>query len=308
MSRAAAAPAALSPNSPRAWLMAARPATLPAAIAPVAVGTACAFEAGGFRPGSAVAAAVGALLLQVAANFANDVFDFEKGADREDRLGPPRAVQSGLLSPASMRRGLVATLAAALAIGVYLAAVAGWPVVLLGLASMAAAVAYTGGPFPLGYHGLGDVMVMLFFGFVAVCGTAFVQVGGLPSLAVAASVPVGALATAILVVNNLRDRAGDAVAGKRTLAVRLGATGARVEYAVLLAAAYAVPVAMAISRGELVLAAPLVTAPWAARLAAEVWRRDGRALNPCLPATARLLLGHSLIWAAAIAIARGAAS
>lgn len=303
MSRAAAAPARMLPlpNSPRAWLLAARPTTLPAAIAPVAVGTACAVAAGGFRAGPALAAALGALLLQIAANFANDVFDYEKGADREDRLGPPRAVQSGLLSPSAMRRGLIVTLAAALAIGVYLVSEGGWPIVILGLTAMAAAVAYTGGPFPLGYHGLGDLMVMLFFGFAAVCGTAFVQLAWLPSLAVAASIPVGALATAILVVNNLRDRAGDAVAGKRTLAVRLGATGARVEYAVLLAAAYLVPVVLAVSAGNVLLAAPLVTAPWAARIAAEVWRRDGGALNPCLPATARLLLGHSLVWAAAIA-------
>ena len=285
--------------------MAARPATLPAAIAPVAVGTACALAAGGFRPGPAAAAALGALLLQIAANFANDVFDFEKGADREDRLGPPRAVQSGLLSPAAMRRGLVAVLAAALAVGVYLAAVAGWPVVALGLAAIAAAVAYTGGPFPLGYHGLGDVLVLLFFGFVAVCGTAFVQLGGLPALAVAAAVPVGALATAILVVNNLRDRAGDALAGKRTLAVRLGARGARLEYAALVAVAHAVPAALALWRREPLLAAPIVTAPWAVRLVSSVWRRDGAALNPCLPATARLLLVHSLVWAIAIAVAGG---
>ncbi len=290
-----------APDSPRAWLLAARPATLPAAVAPVAVGTACAVAAGGFRAGPAVAAAVGALLLQISANFANDVFDFEKGADREDRLGPPRAVQSGLLSPAAMRRGLVAVLAAALAIGVYLAAVAGWPVVAIGIASIAGAVAYTGGPFPLGYHGLGDLMVLLFFGFVAVCGTAFVQLGGVPALAVAAAVPVGALATAILVVNNLRDRAGDAIAGKRTLAVRLGASGARVEYAALLAVAYAVPIALAVQRGQWLLAAPVVTAPWAVRLASSIWRRDGLALNPCLPATARLLLLHSVVWAAAIA-------
>jgi 1,4-dihydroxy-2-naphthoate polyprenyltransferase len=291
--------------SPAAWLLAARPATLPAAVAPVAVGTACAVAAGGFRAGPAAAAAAGALLLQIAANFANDVFDFEKGADRDDRLGPPRAVQSGLLSPSAMRRGLIAVLAASLAIGCYLAAVAGWPVVAIGLVAIAAAVAYTGGPYPLGYHGLGDAMVMLFFGFVAVGGTAFVQLGSLPALAVAAAVPVGALATAILVVNNLRDRAGDAVAGKRTLAVRLGARGARVEYAALLAAAYAVPVALAAWRGELLLAAPIVTAPWAVRLAASVGRRDGAALNPCLPATARLLLVHSLVWSVAIAVAGG---
>ncbi|HKE18783.1 MAG TPA: 1,4-dihydroxy-2-naphthoate polyprenyltransferase [Kofleriaceae bacterium] len=295
------APSLPAPSSPRAWLLAARPQTLPAAIAPVAVGTACAYAAGGLRAGPAAAAALGALLLQIAANFANDVFDFEKGADREGRLGPTRAVQAGLLSPSQMRRGLVVALAAALAVGVYLAAVAGWPVVALGLTAIAAAVAYTGGPFPLGYHGLGDLLVLVFFGFVAVCGTAFVQLGGLPGLAIAAAVPVGALATAILVVNNLRDRAGDAAAGKRTLAVRLGARGARLEYAGLLAAAYAAPIALAIARGAPLLAAPLVTLPWGVRLGRAIWRRDGAALNPCLPATARLLLAHSLMWAAVIA-------
>lgn len=295
-----------APGSSRAWLLAARPATLPAALAPVAVGAACAHAAGGFRLGPALAAAAGALLLQIAANFANDVFDFEKGADREGRLGPPRAVQSGLLSPAAMRRGLVATLIGAFVIGVYLAAVAGWPVVAIGLAAIAAAVAYTGGPYPLGYHGLGDLLVLVFFGFVAVGGTTFVQVGALPAMAVVAAIPVGALATAILVVNNLRDRAGDAVAGKRTLAVRLGARGARLEYAALLAVAYLVAIASAAWTGALLLAAPLVTSPWAARLTAEVWRRDGAALNACLPATARLLLSYSLVWAAAIAFTRGA--
>jgi 1,4-dihydroxy-2-naphthoate polyprenyltransferase len=287
--------------------MAARPATLPAAIAPVAVGCACAHAAGGFRAGPAAAAAVGALLLQIAANFANDVFDFEKGADREGRLGPPRAVLSGLLSPRDMRVGLGVVLASALAIGIYLAATAGWPIVALGLTAIVAAVAYTGGPYPLGYHGLGDLLVFVFFGLAAVCGTAFVQLGTLPGLAVAASLPIGALATAILVVNNLRDRAGDAVAGKRTLAVRFGAQGARLEYAALIAVAYATPIAIAVLRLEPLLAAPLLTVPWGARLVAAVAERDGAALNPCLPATARLLLGYSVIWAIAIAFAGGAA-
>jgi 1,4-dihydroxy-2-naphthoate octaprenyltransferase len=297
------APALPAAGSARAWLLAARPATLPAAIAPVAVGVACASAAGGLRAVPAIAAAVGALLLQVAANFANDVFDYEKGADREDRIGPPRAVQSGLLSPRAMRIGLVAVLVAALAIGVYLTAVAGWPIVAIGVASIACAVAYTGGPYPLGYHGLGDVMVMLFFGFVAVCGTVFVQLGAVPPLAVAASVPVGALATAILVVNNLRDRAGDAIAGKRTLAVRLGARAARLEYAVLVLTSYAVPIAAAVLVRDLALLAPVVTAPWGMKLIGEIGRRDGGMLNPCLPATAKLLLVHSILWAIGIAIA-----
>ena len=285
----------------RPWVVAMRPATLPAAVAPVAVGTAVAYAAGGLQWGPAVAAAVGALLLQIASNFANDVFDHEKGADGPGRLGPKRAVASGLISAGAMKRGLVVVLGAALGVGVYLAAVGGWPVVVLGLVAMAAAVAYTGGPFPLGYHGLGDVLVMAFFGFAAVCGTAYVQLGDVPPLAGWAALPVGALATAILVVNNLRDREGDAIAGKRTLAVRLGARGARLEDAVLAAVAAAVPVTAALRAGSPLLLLPLLTAPIGVALVRRVWRTDGAALNSCLPATAKLLLAYSLLWAAGIA-------
>jgi 1,4-dihydroxy-2-naphthoate octaprenyltransferase len=288
--------------STRAWILAARPQTLPAAIAPVVVGTAVAHAAGGARPGPALAATAGALLLQIASNLANDVFDHEKGADGPDRLGPPRAVASGLLRPRAVRCALFLVLGAAMAVGVYLTLIAGWKVVALGLLAMACAVAYTGGPVPLGYHGLGDALVLLFFGFAAVCGTAFVQLGRVPGEALWAAIPVGALATAILVVNNLRDRNGDAACGKRTLAVRLGARGARLEYALLVAIAYAVPAAAAVSRGELLLALPLLTVPWGAGLARAVWRRDGRALNRYLPATARLLLVTSLLWAVGIAL------
>ena len=288
--------------STRAWILAARPQTLPAAIAPVVVGTAVAHAAGGARPGPALAATAGALLLQIASNLANDVFDHEKGADGPDRLGPPRAVASGLLRPRAVRCALFLVLGAAMAVGVYLTLIAGWKVVALGLLAMACAVAYTGGPVPLGYHGLGDALVLLFFGFAAVCGTAFVQLGRVPAEALWAAIPVGALATAILVVNNLRDRNGDAACGKRTLAVRLGARGARLEYALLVAIAYAVPAAAAVSRGELLLALPLLTVPWGAGLARAVWRRDGRALNRYLPATAQLLLVTSLLWAVGIAL------
>jgi 1,4-dihydroxy-2-naphthoate octaprenyltransferase len=187
-------------------------------------------------------------------------------------------------------------------LGIYLFAVGGWPIVLLGLAAMAAAVAYTGGPFPLGYHGLGDLLVLGFFGFAAVCGTTFVQVGEVTALSLGAALPVGALATAILVVNNLRDRAGDAAAGKRTLAVRLGARGARGEYAVLVAGPLAIAAAWAAAARAPFLTLPLLTLPWAARLIRAISVRDGAALNPCLPATARLLLAYSLLWALGIAL------
>ena len=285
------------------WIKTSRPATLTAAAAPVAVGTACAHAAGGVAAGPALAALLGAMWLQIGANFANAVFDAEKGADGPGRLGPTRAVAAGLLSAGAVRRAMILAFAAATACGVYLTWVAGWSIVAIGVASVVAAVAYTGGPYPLGYHGLGDVFVMAFFGFVAVCGTAFVQLGHVPALAVWLAVPVGSLATAILVVNNLRDRKGDAVVGKRTLAVRLGRGGAIAEYAVLILASYAVPLGLAVAHGAPWLALPCATAPWAFELARRVARVDGAALNPLLGATARLLLAHSVLAALGVVMA-----
>ncbi|HVV83555.1 MAG TPA: 1,4-dihydroxy-2-naphthoate polyprenyltransferase, partial [Kofleriaceae bacterium] len=255
-----------APPRALAWLAAARPRTLPAAVAPVAVGTACALAAGGVAWGPALAALAGALCIQLGTNFANDVFDAEKGADRADRVGPPRAVAAGWISARAMRVAMVLAFAAATAAGAYLTAVAGWPVVAIGAASIAAGVLYTGGPWPLGYHGLGDVFVLAFFGVVAVAGTAYVQLGRVPALAWWLAVPVGAVATAILVVNNLRDREQDARAGKRTLAVRFGRRFALGEYAALLAVAHAVPLGLA-AAGRPWLALGAVTAPRAWRLA-----------------------------------------
>src|SRR5262249_27653657 len=163
-----------------------------------------AHAAGGVAWGPAAAALLGALLIQIGTNFANDVFDAEKGADTPDRKGPVRAVAAGLISPGAMRAAMIGAFAAAVAVGCYLVARGGWRIVAIGVASVAAGVAYTGGPWPLGYHGLGDVFVMAFFGQVAVCGTAYVQVGHVPALAMWLSIPVGAVATAVLVVNNLR--------------------------------------------------------------------------------------------------------
>jgi 1,4-dihydroxy-2-naphthoate octaprenyltransferase len=255
------------------------------------------------RVGPALAALVGAMLLQIGSNLANDVFDFEKGADTAERLGPVRAAQAGLLTPRALRAGMIVVFLLALAIGVYLTAVAGWVIVVIGLASIASAVAYTGGPYPLGYHGLGDVFVMAFFGFVAVTGTAFVQAGYVPGVAWAAAVPVGAIATAILVVNNVRDRETDVKAGKRTLPVRFGRTAGIAEYVTLLGAAYAVPALLAATRmlSPTVLL-PLLTLPLAVRLARRVASDTGRALNASLVGTAKLLLLHAVLFAAGIAL------
>jgi 1,4-dihydroxy-2-naphthoate octaprenyltransferase len=295
----------IRPGSPRAWLAAIRPPTLLAAVAPVAVGSAVAHVEGGVHLGALLASLVGAALIQIASNLWNDVSDFVRGADTADRLGPTRAAQSGTLTPRALRVGVAVCFALATACGVYLVARAGWPVVAIGVASILAALAYTGGPYPLGYHGLGDVFVVIFFGGVAVAGTAFVQLGRLPTWALLAAVPVGALATAILVVNNLRDRDTDRAAGKRTLIVRFGPRFAHVEYALLLVAAFAVPAALAASRGAWLLL-PFAAAPLALRRLVELGTRDGKALNPTLIATARLLLVHGLLLAAGIVLAGGA--
>jgi len=292
-------PSAAAPSAAAIWLLAIRPRTLAVAVGPVAVGTAVAFVDGNAAWAPAVAALLGALLLQIGCNFANDVYDSEKGADGDDRLGPPRAVQLGLLAPAQMKRGMLLAFALAAGVGLYLASVAGWPVIAIGVVSLLAAFAYTGGPYPLGYHGLGDLAVFVFFGVVAVVGTEFVQSGSFSLWALAASVPVGLLATAVLVVNNLRDVETDRVAGKRTLAVRIGARGARFEYAALLGVAYAVLPAFLLLGGRSAwVLLPWVTLPLGFKLVSDiVGGTAGAQLNPLLAATAQLGVVFSLLLA-----------
>ena len=287
--------------SGRIWLAAARPRTLPAAIVPVAVGTACAAHtAEGVAWGPALAALAGALAIQIGTNFANDVFDAERGADGPDRIGPTRAVAAGLISARTMKRAMVMAFTVAATFGLYLVAVAGWPVVAIGIASILSGIAYTGGP-ALGYRGLGDIFVLVFFGFVAVCGTAYVELGYVPTDAALAAIPVGTLATAILVVNNLRDRTTDVRAGKRTLAVRFGRRAALVEYAVLLALAYAIPLLLALT-GRPWAALPILTAPLGLlRLRGLVAATDGPSFNRLLAATAQLLMFHGALFAAGLA-------
>lgn len=279
------------------WLSAARPKTLPAAVVPVIVGTACARAAAAIAWGPALAALGGSIAIQIATNFANDVFDAEKGADTHDRIGPLRAVSAGLISAAAMKRAMILAFAVASLFGLYLVAVAGWPIVAIGIASILSGIAYTGGPFPLGYNGLGDIFVLAFFGFVAVCGTAYVQLGHVPCLSVYAAIPVGALATAILVVNNVRDRVTDTRVGKRTLAVRFGRTAALGEYAVLLVVAYVIPVGLAITRCWYI-AAPLLTLPLAwVRLRALLRATTGQEHNELLAQTGQLLALHGVLFA-----------
>ena len=285
------------------WISAARLRTLPAAIVPVAVGTACAKACGTISWGPAFAALGGALAIQIGTNFANDVFDAERGADGPDRVGPVRAVSAGLISAAAMKRAMIAAFVIASVFGLYLVQAAGWPVVAIGVASIIAGIAYTGGPWPLGYHGLGDVFVLGFFGFVAVCGTAFVQLGRVPALSLWAALPVGALATAILVVNNIRDRTTDVRVGKRTLAVRFGRRAAIVEYASLLAIAYAVPVVLAVCSRNPWRALPVLTLPIALRrLRRVVQAASGEDYNRGLAGTAQLLMLHGVLFTFGLAV------
>jgi 1,4-dihydroxy-2-naphthoate octaprenyltransferase len=286
------------------WILAARPATLTASLAPVVVGAACGSTRGPLRVGATVAALTGAILIQIGTNLANDVFDHEKGADGPDRRGPIRVTQARLLTPSAVRAGMLVAFALAMLAGIYLTAVAGWPVVAIGLASIAAGIAYTGGPWPLGYHGLGDVFVFVFFGPVAVCGTAFVASGEVSALAAAASVPVGCIAACVLVINNVRDRDTDVRAGKRTLAVRFGRAFGVAEYAVLLAAAYAVPIGLTLlgARSAWTLL-PLATLPLAWRLVSVVaTETSGPALNRALSGTARLLLVFGTLFSIGILV------
>jgi 1,4-dihydroxy-2-naphthoate octaprenyltransferase len=290
------------PPKARAWFLASRPRTLPAAAAPVVVGTAVADHVAQVAWAPALAALGGALAIQIGTNFANDVFDFEQGADGEDRIGPTRAVAAGWLSPGEMRVGMIAAFAVATAFGAYLVAVAGWPIVAIGVASILSGIFYTATRHSIGYLGLGDLFVLIFFGFVAVGGTALVQVGRWPELALWAAVPVGAWATNIIVVNNLRDRISDARAHKRTLAVRFGRSFVLGEYAALALASYAVPVALFLSGnlGAAVLL-PLLTLPAAVWLFVRLSRADGPGLNPFLGGTAQMMLLHAATFAVGLA-------
>lgn len=298
----AAPPAAITRR--QAWVLAARPKTLPAALSPVVVGAALAWADGVFDLLPALAAAAGALLLQILSNFANDYSDFFRGADTAERLGPVRVTAAGLISPRDLRLGIGVVIALAVLVGLYLVWVGGWPILAIGVAAILAALAYTGGPFPFGYYGLGELFVFLFFGVAAVCGTYYVQAHNVPLFVLLAAVPVGLLVTAILVVNNYRDIDTDRRAGKRTIAVRVGRRGARVEYAALLVIAYAIPVLLWLGFGfNTWLLLPWLTLPLAVRLVRTLaGATDGPTLNKTLAGTAQLGLLFSLLFALGIVL------
>ena len=301
----------------RAWLIAARPHTLPAAASPVVVGTGLAVHDGVFAPVPALFALVGAALIQIGTNFANDYFDAEKGADTEDRDGFTRVTAGGIIAPERVKRATATTFGLSILVGLYLVYVGGVPILVVGLASIAAGVLYTGGPYPFGYYGFGDLFVFVFFGLVAVTGTYYVQAaallagpfplgipaGTVPFEAVLVSLPVAAISTNILVVNNVRDREEDAHTGKRTLAVRFGYGFARAEYVTLFAVAYAVPLLLVARGSHPTVLLPLLTLPLAVRLARTLLTETtGAALNPALEDTGKLLAAYAVLSGVGLAL------
>ena len=298
----------------RAWVMAARPQTMPAAISPVLVGVGVAVHEGLFAPLPAAAALLGAILIQIGTNFANDYYDAIQGADTADREGFTRVTAGGLIEPAAVKRAMWLTFAAAVLVGTYLVWVGGVPILVIGLLSVASGIAYTGGPYPLGYHGLGDLFVFVFFGLVAVTGTVYVQAaaavagvpttlppGTVPSLALLASLPMAGLTTNVLVVNNVRDREEDSRTGKRTLAVRFGYGVCRAEYVAMLALAYAVPVLLFLGEFGPAILLPLLSLPLAGIVTRTVLTRtDGEALNPALERTGQLLALYAVLFTAGL--------
>ncbi|WP_459880177.1 1,4-dihydroxy-2-naphthoate polyprenyltransferase [Halorubrum gandharaense] len=298
--------------------MAARPQTLPAAAAPILVGVGLAIDAGVFAPLPALAAFVGAALIQIGTNFANDYYDAIQGADTDDREGFTRVVAAGIIEPAEVKRAMWLTFLAAILVGTYLVYEGGVPILVIGLVSVAAGIAYTGGPYPLGYHGLGDLFVFVFFGVIAVTGTYYVQAvsvlhaapfplwlpeGTVTLAAVVASLPVAALSTNILVVNNVRDRKEDATTGKRTLAVRFGYRFSRIQFLSLVALAYLTPFWFLLQGYGLAVLLPLVTLPLAVTLSRTVLTETaGDALNPALESAGKLLAAFAAAFAVGLAL------
>jgi len=294
--------ASAKPGRLGVWLYALRIPTLSAAVVPVIVGTALAWRYGAVHPWAAIPALIGAIAIQIGTNLANDLFDDRKGADRHGRIGPPRVLTMGWLTPSEVRTGMIAAFGVATVAGVVLTSIAGWPVIAIGVASILAGIGYTAGRFALGYIGLGDLAVFVFFGLIAVVGTFYVLTGTTDPEAILAAIPVGSLATAILVVNNVRDLDTDRAAGKRTVAVFLGRGATRAEYVAFLFAAYAVPLGLWAQglRSAWVLL-PLATVSLAAHALQRVLEReDGPSLNAALQDTARLHLLFGLLFAAGL--------
>lgn len=295
-----------APSPVRIWVMAARPRTLPLGVAPVLVGTALAGFQSVFHPLRFAAALLGAVFIQIGANLSNDYSDAHRGADTEERLGPVRVTAGGLVPPRQVLFATYLTFGLAVLCGAYLIAVAGWQILLIGVASIIAGVLYTGGPRPYGYEGLGELFVFLFFGLAAVAGSYFAQVRAFSWESLVLSVPVGLIAAAVLVVNNTRDMDTDRRANKRTLAVRLGRERTRLMYAAMLLLPY--PVALLpwlLGPLRAWLALPLLTLPLALRLIAVLRAHtDGPSLNGALARTGQLQLAFCALLSAGLLLSR----
>ena len=281
----------------RVWIQAARLRTLPAAVAPVLIGVALAIGAEQFHLLAAASALIGALIIQIGTNFANDYFDFVKGTDNDSRIGPPRATQAGLVAPKTMKMAFILTFASLFPFALYLTFRGGWPLAVIGVTSVISGILYTGGPKPLGYLGLGDLFVLVYFGPVAVWGTYFVQSQSHSWIPIVVGLGPGLISTAILVVNNLRDKDTDVRTGKYTLAVRFGERFARIEYTLCLFIAAAIPLALSW----------LQYGPWTASIASfflfpaipalrSMWTESGRDLDKNLAKTGQLLVIYSILF------------
>lgn len=281
----------------KVWLLAARPKTLSAAVVPVLIGTALAsHEPTGITWWVFFCALAGAMLIQIATNFINDALDFKKGTDTHERIGPLRVTQAGLVSAEGVMRAAWICLMLAAVCGIPLIYRGGWPLLVIGLASIAAAYAYTGGPYPLAYHGLGEIFVMIFFGLVAVGGTFYAHTLQLTGSALLGGVAAGALATVLLVVNNLRDMENDRRSNKRTLAARFGERFSHVEIALFAVAPFIAVAAMAARRQQWSLLVTFLALPLAAVVVAKSLRSRGAALNRCLAIAGALQWAFGLLF------------
>ena len=284
------------------WIEAARPQTLPAAVVPVIVGASLAFQNDLINWGNSTVALICALLIQIGTNFANDYFDFVKGSDTDERIGFRRATASGLITPEQMKQATILTMLLAFFLGLYLVWSAGWVVLVIGILSLIFGVLYTGGPFPLGYNGLGDLFVFIFFGFVAVMTTYYVNAMDWSEASFWASIAVGALCVNILVVNNLRDVEQDKKSGKRTLGVLLGENALKFEYLIMATLAYAIPPHFYFVLGyDLWVFLPVLVGPLLIIYCYRVWTEENKSnLNAMLEKTAKFMILYGFLFSLGI--------
>ncbi|MFA3783773.1 1,4-dihydroxy-2-naphthoate polyprenyltransferase [Melioribacteraceae bacterium 4301-Me] len=285
------------------WVLASRPKTLPAAVVPVVVGSALAIHDGKFNALASLIALTCSLLIQIGTNFANDLYDFLAGTDKKDRVGPTRVLASGLIKTAEMKIAIALVFGATFLLGLYLVYLGGWPILIIGILSILAGLAYTAGPFPLAYNGLGDIFVFLFFGFVGTVGTYYVQTLTVTTLSILSSIPVGALITNILVVNNYRDIEEDFNNGKFTLAVKFGERFSRVQYVIFMILSYAVLFFVYFfHKQSLIVFLPVLTLPMSLKLVRMIYTHKGKELNKTLELTARLSAIYGFLFAIGILI------